>query len=107
MRHIIVRYMVKPDRVVENEELVRAVYAELAETQPVGLRYATFKLDDGVSFVHVAEHDEDVPNPLQALPAFARFQERIAERCDEPPIVSRLTPVGSYRLFTGAEAQAT
>ena len=30
MRRVIVRYRVKPHRVAENEELVRAVYAELA-----------------------------------------------------------------------------
>ena len=54
MRRVMVRYKVKPDRVAENEALVRAVYDELARTQPDGLRYATFRLDDGVSFVHVA-----------------------------------------------------
>jgi hypothetical protein len=100
MRRVMVRYMAKPERAAENEELVRAVYAELQETQPVGLRYATFKLDDGVSFVHLAEHDEDLPNQLTALAAFKRFQDGIAERCDEPPLVSTLTPVGSYRLFS-------
>ena len=54
MRQVMVRYKVKPERVEENEELVRAVYDELGRTEPAGLRYATFKLDDGVSFVHLA-----------------------------------------------------
>lgn len=31
MKLTVVRYRVKPDRVAENEELVRAVYRELAE----------------------------------------------------------------------------
>jgi len=53
MKQVIVRYRVKPERAAENEELVRAVYAELQETKPAGLRYATFQLDDGVSFVHI------------------------------------------------------
>jgi hypothetical protein len=100
MRRVLVRYMVKPERAAENEELVRAVYAELQETQPVGLRYATFKLDDGVSFVHLAEHDEGLPDQLTQLAAFKRFQDGIVERCDEPPVVKTLTAVGSYRLFT-------
>jgi hypothetical protein len=35
------------------------------ETKPTGLRYATFKLDDGVSFVHLASNDtEHGPSPL-------------------------------------------
>jgi hypothetical protein len=92
-----VRYTVKPDRVAENEQLVRAVYAELASVQPAGLRYATFKLPDGVSFVHLAVHEQD--NPLQRIEAFARFQEGIRDRCDEQPVVTQLEEVGSYRLM--------
>ena len=42
MRRVMVRYKVKPDRAAENEALVRAVYEELARTQPAGLHYATF-----------------------------------------------------------------
>ena len=97
MNHVIVRYRVKPDRAAENEELVRAVYAELHRTQPDGFRYATYQLDDGVSFVHVASHADDVPNPLTELEAFQRFQNDIADRCDEPPALSLLREIGSYR----------
>jgi hypothetical protein len=99
VKRVMVRYTVKPKRAAENEELVRAVYAELNETCPDGLRYATFKLDDGVSFVHLAEHDEDVPNPLTQLAAFKRFQVNIGERCEGPLVVSEATPIGSYRLL--------
>jgi hypothetical protein len=97
MPRVMVRYRVRPDRVVENEELVRAVYDELAATRPAGLRYATFKLADGVTFVHLAQHDED--NPLRMIAAFQRFQEGIRERCDEPPVATELDEIGSYRVF--------
>jgi hypothetical protein len=100
MTRVMVRYAVKPDRVAENEQLVRDVYAELARTRPEGLRYATFKLPDGVSFVHLAVHEQD--NPLQRIQAFARFQENIRDRCDDPPVVARLEEVGSYRLMEEA-----
>jgi hypothetical protein len=100
-RRVIVRYKVKPDRVVENEELVRAVYDELHRVQATGTRYATFKLDDGVSFVHLASTEtEDGRNPLSDLPAFKRFQENIGERCDEGPVATELREIGSYRFFT-------
>jgi hypothetical protein len=99
MKRVMARYTVMPDRAAENEELVRAVYEELHETRPEGLRYATFKLVDGVSFVHFAEHDEDGPNQLTQLASFKRFQEGIAERCDEPPVVSEVSTIGAYRLF--------
>jgi hypothetical protein len=89
-----VRYKVKLDRVEENEGLVRAVYAELVESKPDGLRYATYKLDDGVSFVHLAEHGED--NPLPGVTAFKEFQKEIGDRCDEPPVVTELEEIGSF-----------
>ena len=97
MPHVMVRYRVHPDRVAQNEQLVRAVYDELAASQPDGLHYATFKLPDGVTFIHLAQHDE--PNPLSTTVAFQRFQEGIRDRCEEPPAVTNLHEVGSYRLF--------
>lgn len=98
MRQVMVRYKVKPDRAAENEELVRAVYDELARTEPAGLRYATFQLDDGVSFLHLAK-TEDEHSPLSQVKAFKRFQENIDERCDEAPIVTELREIGSFGLL--------
>jgi hypothetical protein len=98
MRQVMVRYKVKPDRVEENERLVQAVYEELGQSRPDGLQYATFKLDDGVSFVHVASTQEG-ENPLPQVSAFREFQKNIEDRCDEAPAVTHLTQVGSFRLF--------
>jgi quinol monooxygenase YgiN len=98
MNRVIVRYKVKPDRAEENEALVRAVYDELGATEPSGLRYATFVLDDGVSFVHISEAEGE-KNPLTETAAFKAFQKDIKERCEDPPVVSPLTEVGSYRFF--------
>jgi hypothetical protein len=100
MRQVMVRYRVTADRAAENEALVRAVYDELKESEPAGLRYATFKLEDGLSFIHIAE-TEDGHNPLSEVSAFSEFQAGIRDRCDEPPVVSGLTEVGSFRLFGG------
>ena len=102
MRRVMVRYRVKPDRVDENEELVRAVYEELSRRRPEGLRYATFKLEDGVSFVHLAETDAG-NNPLSEVAAFREFQREIADRCDQPPVVMKLDRVGSFRIFEDHE----
>jgi hypothetical protein len=95
MRRVIVRYRVKPDRADENVELVRAVYEELAKTKPEGLRYATLQLDDGVSFVHLSESESD-SNPLTEVPAFKAFQEEIADRAEEGPVVTEVGVIGSY-----------
>ena len=100
MRRIMVRYKVEPEQAAKNEELVRAVYDELDRTRPSGIRYATFQLDDGVSFIHLASHEtEDGTNPLTELQAFQKFQENIRERCDEPPVLAELREIGSFRLF--------
>ena len=99
MNRVMVRYKVKPEHAAGNEALVVAVYEELHEIEPDGLGYATFVLEDGVSFVHLASVERDDRNPLVALPAFKAFLAGIAERCDEPPVVTQLREIGSFRLF--------
>jgi hypothetical protein len=96
----VVRYRSKPDRSDENQALVEKVFGELHANRPDGLRYATFRLADGVSFVHVASIDTvDGANPLTQTPAFAEFLREIAARCEEGPVASEATVVGSYQFF--------
>jgi hypothetical protein len=101
MKTVMVRYKLKPDRVAENEALVRAVYEELERTQPDSFHYATFRLEDGVSFVHVAASDGENGSPLQALEAFKRFTAEIGNRCEEPPVATTVHEIASYRFFGG------
>jgi hypothetical protein len=96
----VVRYQTKPDHADENAELVRDVFAELAEEDPGGLRYATLRLDDGVTFVHIAMIEGD-ENPLASSEAFKRFQAEIAQRCDEGPIAADASVVGAYSFPIG------
>jgi hypothetical protein len=92
----VVRYRVRPEHAATNESLVRDVYAELEAVAPPGFRYATFVLDDGVSFVHVASTAGDAPAPLTTLPAFRRFLADLGARCEEPPLVSPSRVVGAF-----------
>ncbi|MEX2539892.1 MAG: hypothetical protein WD646_14690 [Actinomycetota bacterium] len=99
MRTLMVRYKVKADRVAENENYVSKVFDELHKQDPSGFRYASFKLEDGVSFVHlVFEGSTNGNNSLGDLSAFQAFVSGIEDRCDEPPVATELTEVGSYRL---------
>jgi hypothetical protein len=93
-RAVIVRYRTRPDTADENERLVKAVFAELAEAQPAGVRYFTVRLDD-TTFIHTAVFDSDA-NPLNDLPAFQAFVSGIADRCEEPPAPTAGRLVGSY-----------
>lgn len=100
MTQHLVRYTVKADQVAHNEELVRAVFAELDQVQPPGLRYATFRLDDGVTFIHLVCHDKAKHGPLPHLPSLRAFHDGIRERCDTPPVRTELSEIGSFRLLS-------
>ena len=79
----------------ENLAFIREVFAELERTKPPGLHYASFRLADGVSFLHVAQVDVGIAtNPLLALEAFQRFTRDIRDRCEEPPVSVAAEPVG-------------
>jgi hypothetical protein len=100
MKRVMVQYKVKADRAAENEAYVRKVFEELKQTTPDGIRYATFKQADGVSFVHIASIEtEDGFNPLAESQAFKAFQAEIKDRCEEPPVAVDLQEVGSYRFM--------
>jgi hypothetical protein len=91
----VIRYKTKAERAEENAELIRAVFAELASTGPAGVRYDAYRLEDGVSFVHVVTLDGD-DNPLMQNTAFAAFQDGIMDRLVDGPVTSTATAVGSY-----------
>ena len=100
MPNVVVQYKVKPERADENQHLIERVFAELVEAAPEGIRYASFRLEDGVSFVHIASIEtEDGSNPLTTIEAFASFTRDIGERCEEPPAAQGAESVGSYGLF--------
>ena len=91
-----IRYKVRPDRADENESLVKAVYELLARERPDGLHYATFKLPDGVSFMHVVFETDQPGRILNEVAAFKAFTAAIESRCEEPPVATELTLIGSY-----------
>ncbi len=99
MKRFVVRYRVRPDAAAENERLVTEVFRQLHEVKPDGFRYATFKFDDGVSFMHVVTLDGEA-NPLNDVPAFKEFQSNIMNRVVAPPVTVTTTVVGNYELLT-------
>lgn len=94
-RRMLIQYPVKPGRIEENERHIAAVFDELAERRPAGLRYLALRLDDG-SFVHYVDY-ADGAGELSALASFRAFRAEIAERCLEPPQFQDATVIGDYR----------
>jgi hypothetical protein len=98
MKATVVRYQTRPERAAENQQLIEAVFADLEDLEPEGFTYKVFRLEDGVSFIHVViEHDLENPESLAAVPAFQRFVASIDERCETPPVATGATIVGGYR----------
>ena len=97
-----IRYRTRPDAAEENVRLVEAVYAALAEAKPRDFEYATYRLDDGTTFVHVARLP-DTENPLAALPAFAEFQRSLASGASS----SRRRPERPWSARTGPDRSSS
>jgi hypothetical protein len=100
MKTLMIRYQTKKDQAAANESLVHAVYDELRACKLAGLRYGTFRLDDGVTFVHIAIMEApDVADRLTSLPSFKAFQKDLRARCVEGPAPVELHSVDSYGLI--------
>ncbi len=65
MNRRLIRYKAKPDHADENQRLIEAVFQELRETKPDGVRYLVLRMADD-SFAHFVELEGTV-NPLQVL----------------------------------------
>ena len=108
MSVVVVRYRTRPDRADENQALVEQVFAELAATQPDGLRYATFRLADGEQ-LRARRRGRPPPTARtrsRAIAAFAEFQREIPDRMVEGPVVADATVVGSYGFGLATEVPA-
>jgi hypothetical protein len=102
VKRLIARYKGKPHKVNENQQYIQKVFEELHRSSPSGLRYAPFRLSDGVSFVHIVSAETaDGHNPLIETPAFKAFNAGIQDRCEEQPVLTEMTAVGSYRFLEG------
>ena len=100
MRNVSIRYKVKSECVAENEALVRAMFDELAHDKPAQVRYGAYRLDDGVSFVHVistAASEEE--SPLRKLASFKRFIADLKSRVDEAPVTTDTYVIGHFDSF--------
>ncbi|MFJ2828598.1 hypothetical protein ACIPC1_13645 [Streptomyces sp. NPDC087263] len=91
MSTAVIRYETKPEAADENQRLIENVFAELAATAPSGLRYSSFRLADGVTFVHVVDGEG-----LPELIAFQEFQRNLGDRLTAGPTRENATLIGTY-----------
>jgi hypothetical protein len=99
MKRTLIRYKARPELADKNAELIAAVFAELRDAKPAGLRYLALRLEDD-TFIHfVATEADDGSSALRELAAFQAFQSGIRDRCDELPLVRLARIVGNYRML--------
>ena len=96
MEKVIVRYKLKPGRAEENEELIKGVFSQLLREGMEGLSYASYKLEDGLTFMHIANYSGEGKAPLTGIETFKAFSAKMTDRCDELPVVNYVTEIGFY-----------
>jgi len=99
MNVLMVRSKIKAESVAEVEAAIEKAFSEIKQAQPTGVRYASSRLADGVTFVVLLKLEDGEHNPLAAVPGFVEFQEDLKKWIAEPPTVEQMTVIGSYRLF--------
>jgi hypothetical protein len=99
MSMLVVTYRARPELADGNQARIEAVFDQLVERSPEGLRYACLRLADD-TFVHIADVSV-ADNPLLGLDSFAEFSATVADRCEpgNEPNARPARLVADYRLF--------
>jgi quinol monooxygenase YgiN len=102
MKAVKVQYTVKPEYADTNKRNIRKVMEDLQEIANPGIRYSSFVLDDGKTFVHFGVYsDQAAMDVLNNLPSFQFFRDQLkASGPDAPPNADDLNLVdSSYEIF--------
>lgn len=93
--HAIIQWKVAPQHLEEELRLLADVHRELDEKKPDDIAYATYRVEEGASFVAVVHMPKGL-GVLQGLHAFGRYRGTLEARCEENPVVTVLDCVGAY-----------
>src|SRR5262249_33753168 len=92
MSRMLVRYRAKPEKIEENERLIRGVFGERGGRAPADVRYRVLRLGAGTFYPLVGDGGKRIPS-LEAFAAFRRGGEE--RRLDEPQQLEA-SVVGNY-----------
>jgi len=102
MKAVKVQYTVKAEYAETNKANVSRVMSDLQALANPGIKYSTFVLEDGKTFVHFGIYtDQEALDVVNNLPSFQAFREQLkASGPEAPPKGDDLTLVGSsYEIF--------
>jgi hypothetical protein len=93
------RANVRDEHAADVDTAVRKLFAAIDQAAPEGVRYTSYRLADGGSYVIVLELLDESANPLQGITEFREFQDNLKGWLAAPAIPERLIAVGEYRSF--------
>jgi hypothetical protein len=96
---MMVRAKIKVDSIDEIESAGRKLFSAIEREQLQGIRYASCRLPDGVTYLNLLQLEDGIQNPLPALPEGKEFGQKLKSWLAEPVTSESLTIIGSYRLF--------
>ncbi len=102
MKAVKVQYTVKEAYVETNKQNIQAVMAELKRINNPGIKYSSFVLDDGKTFVHFGMYaDEEAMSVVGNLEVFQKFRQELkGSQPESPPHADNLSLVDSaYDIF--------
>ncbi|HEX5120980.1 MAG TPA: hypothetical protein VFW65_37830 [Pseudonocardiaceae bacterium] len=94
---LMLRTKVRPEKAAEAETGVRTLFTALDREQPKGIRYSSYRLGDGVTYVVLLQVEPGIENPLPGIEAFREFQENLKGWLAEPPVPDQLQVIGEYQ----------
>jgi len=102
----VVRATLKEEHVADAEAAVKRMFAAIEREQIEGIRYASIRLEDGVTFVALLELEDGEENPLFDLPEAKEFYASLPGWYVGEPEYGPGTVIGSYRVFSDAAVAA-
>lgn len=102
MKSVKVQYTVKVEYAETNRKNIARVMADLRDLAHPGIKYSSFVLEDGKTFVHFGMYaDQEALEVVNNLPSFQSFREQLKASGPEAlPKGENLTLVdSSYEIF--------
>jgi len=96
MTVLMVRSTVKPEFTADLEAALQKMFTAIEKAQPAGVRYASYRLPDGVTYVAQLELEDGIENPLPAIAEFRDFQAGLKDWLAGPPVAEHFEVRGSY-----------
>ncbi|MFF8021581.1 hypothetical protein ACFZDJ_10705 [Streptomyces sp. NPDC007896] len=86
----------RPECVDELEAALRKMFTAIEAARPQGVRYASYRLPGGVTYLAELEIADGIENPLSAIQEFREFQAGLKDWPAAPPSAERFEVRGTY-----------